>query len=466
MSRACMSNNLSLQTEQFKRFKQHLTGSLTQPGEKEYDAQRTPWLRVVDQFPAVIVNAANTQDVVETIRFVRETEVDLAVQNTGHGIALPCNGGVLLRLSEMKATQVNAADSTATVEPGVVSGELLQKAEPYGLAYPAGQVPNVGVIGYTLGGGVGWLARKMGAACRAVQSATVVLADGSVVTTSAAENPDLFWALRGGGGNFGIVTALTVKLVQLGKVFGGLAYYRMKDAADVLRFYRDWTPTLTDNTSTILRLMKLPPKPNLLLHLLTETCAIGVCHADETTAARLHDELKRFKAPVLDQLEVRPYPDMGQFDEASHLDGSSTYSHLESLKDLSDPVIDGLVDIATTRIPPLTMLELQQLGGVLSQEQAEETAYTAPAAPFFLHAVSPAMNNSLSELAVATKEAFDSLGPACTGQLSYNFLRGDQQQQVEAAFGPNKYIRLQSLKKKYDPSNLFRLNLNIPPGAN
>ena len=459
-----MPNNISLRTEEFKRFKQRLTGSLTQPGEKEYEGQRTPWLQVVDQFPAVIVNAANTQDVVETVRFSREMEVDLAVQNTGHGIALPCNGGILLRLREMKAIQVNAADGTATVEPGVVSGDLLQKAEPYGLAYPSGQVPNVGVIGYTLGGGIGWLARKVGAACHAVQSATVVLADGSLVTASASENPDLFWALRGGGGNFGVVTALTVKLVRIGEVFGGMAYYRMKDAAEVIRFYRQWTATLTDDTSTILRLMKLPPKPNLLLHLLTETCAIGVCHADEGTAARLHDQLKRFKAPVLDQLETRPYLDMGQFDEASHLDGSATYGHLESLKDLSDPVIDGLVDIAATRIPPLMMFELQHLGGVLSREQAEETAYTAPAAPFFLHAISPAMNNSLSELAITTNEAFDSLGPVYTGQLSYNFLRGDQQKQVPAAFRPDKYTRLQCLKKKYDPSNLFRLNLNIPPG--
>ena len=211
--------------------------------------------------------------------------------------------------------------------------------------------------------------------------------------------------------------------------------------------------------------MMLPPKPNFLLHLLTETCAIGICHADEATAAGLHDELKRFKAPVLDQLEVRSYLDMGQFDEASHLDGSPTLSHLESLKDLSESVIDGLVDIASTRLPPLMMLELQQLGGILSQEQAEVTAYTAPAAPFFLHAVSPAMNNSLAELAVATKEAIDSLGSVYTGQVSYNFLRGDQQPRVPAAFGPDKYARLQSLKNKYDPSNLFRLNLNIPPAT-
>lgn len=459
-----MSTPNLIAREPLKRFRHRLTGSLTEPEENGYDQQRTPWLQVVDQFPAAIVNAANTQDVVETVRFAREMGVDLAVQNTGHGIARPCNGGVLLRLSGMKGIQVRPDDGTATVEPGVLSGELLKEAEPHGLAYASGQVSNVGVMGYTLGGGTGWLGRKVGAACHAVQSATVVLADGSVVTASAAENPDLFRALRGGGGNFGVVTALTVRLVRVRKVFGGMAYYRIKDAPEVIRFYREWTATLSDDTSTVLRLMKIPPKPRFLLHLLTETCAIGVCHAEERTADRLHDQITRFKSPVIDQLEVRPYLEMSDFDEASDLAGSPTYQHLESLKDLSDPVVDGLVDIARTRIPPLMMVELQHLTGALGREPAEPAAYTEPTAPYFLHIVSPAIDSSLAELATATREAFDSLGPVYTGQACYNFLRGDEQDRVPAAFGPDQYARLQALKKKYDPSNLFRLNLNIPPG--
>lgn len=452
-----------LKTEDIQNFKQRLVGSITEPGGEIYDKQRTPWLQVVDQHPAVIVNAANTQDIVETVRFAREKDADLAVQNTGHGVALPCNGGVLLRLSEMREIQVNAADRTATAEPGVDAGELLKQTEPHGLAYPSGQVPGVGVTGYTLGGGVGWLVRKLGAASRALESATVVLADGSVVTASASENPDLFWALRGGGGNFGIVASLTVKLTPMNKVFGGMAYYRMKDAPDVLRFYRDWTANLSNDTSATFRLMKLPPKPNYLLHLLTEACAIGVCHADEGTASKLHDELKQFKTPVLDQLDVRAYSDMGQFDEASDLDGSATYGQAESLRDLSEEVVENIVNVAGMHIPPIMMFEIQQLGGALSQEKADDIAYTAPDAPFFFHTVAPAIKNSLSELAVATKEAFDSLGPIFTGHVPYNFLRGDQQDRVRDAFGPDKYTQLQSLKKKFDPSNLFRLNLNVPP---
>jgi len=452
-----------MHTDTLQRLKQRVKCTVVVPGDGEYDKQRTPWLEVVNQLPLAIVNAEALQDIIETIRFVRENGLPLAVQNTGHGIASPCNSGVLLRLSHMKAVTVDAKTRTATVEPGVQSGELLAKTEPFGLAYPAGQVSNVGAIGYTLGGGVGWLARKLGAACHAVQSATLVLADGSVVTASAAENPDLFWAIRGGGGNFGVVASLTVGLTPLRNVFGGMAYYRMEDAPEVLRFYRQWTADLSENTSTVLRLMQLPPKPTYLLHLRAmETCAIGICHADEGSAETLHEQLKRFKAPVWDDLKVLPYSEMSLLDQASNLNGSPTYGNLECLKGLSDSVIDGLAEIVKQRCPPLVQIELQHLGGALNLGN-EAASYTAPQAPFFLHFISPTIKASLHELSAATKEAYASLGPVFTGEVSYNFLRGDQQDRVPAAFGSEKYARLQGIKKQYDPTNLFRLNMNIPP---
>ena len=452
-----------MQTDILQRLKQRVRCAVVAPGDREYDAQRTPWLEVVRQLPLAIVNAETTQDIAETVHFVRENDLPLAVQNTGHGIALPCNSGILLRLSAMKAVAVDAEAQTATLEPGVQSGELLAKTQPLGLAYPAGQVSNVGVIGYTLGGGVGWLARKHGAACRAVQSATVVLADGSVQAVSAAENADLFWALRGGGGNFGVVTSLTVRLVPLGTVFGGIAYYAMKDAPEVLRLYREWSAELSGDTSTVLRLMQLPPTPANLLHLrATQTCAIGLCHADRGSAEALHRRLKHLKAPLWDDLKTLPYADMSQLDQASHLNGSPTYGNLEALKELSDPVLDGLMEIAAQRFPPLVQIELQQLGGALGAED-EAVAYTAPRSPFFLHLISPTLQASLEELAAATQDAYRSLGPVFTGEVSYNFLRGDQQDRVPDAFSPEKYQRLQSLKAQYDPANLFRLNMNIPP---
>ena len=281
--------------------------------------------------------------------------------------------------------------------------EVRQAVESFRRDDP-GQVSNVGVSGYTLGGGVGWIGRKVGAACHAVVSATVVLADGLVVTASESENPDLLWALKGGGDNFGVVASLTVGLVPLTKIFGGMAYYNMKDAPEVLRFYREWTAELGNDTSTTLRLMRLPPKPHFLLHGLMETCALGVCHTDEATAEELHRRITELKKPALDDLKLRPYSEMAGFDEASETKGSPTYGDVECLRELTDDVLDGLVRVAQERIPPLMQVELQQLGGELRAERSDATAYTAPQAPFILHVVSPAMDASLAELALATKE--------------------------------------------------------------
>lgn len=447
-----------------EQLRTRVTGSVVVRGDKGYDEQRKPWLQVLDQHPSVIVNAAGVPDIIEAIRIARELELPLGVQSTGHGIAAPCNEGILLRLSDMKEIAVDASARTATIGPGVCSGELLTAAEPHGLAYPSGQVSSVGVIGYTLGGGFGWLGRKAGVACNFIQSATVVLADGSVVVASETENTDLFWAIRGSGGNFGVVASMTVRLIPLAQIFGGTAYYRMEDAPEVLRFYREWSAGLSDNTSTYLRLMSVPPTPSSLLHLRsTKACAIGICHADPATADALHEEIRNFKVPAIDDLKLRPYSEMASFDEASNEKESATFSHVECLADLSDRVLDGVLGIARTHLPPLVLLELQQLGGALDRAPAVDMAYTAPKAPFYFKVVSPTLNTTLEELAPITKEAVKSLGAVYSGEVSFNWLRGDQQAKVATAFGVEKYKRLQQVKAKFDPTNLFRLNLNIPP---
>ncbi len=459
-----MSSKQKYPSDALERLRSKITGSMVLPGDRAYDKQRRPWLEVVEQRPSVIVNAISVEDIVATIRTAGELGLPLGVQNTGHGIAVACNEGILLRLSEMKEIKVDATAETAMIGPGVISGELLAAVEPHGFVYPSGQVSNVGVVGYTLGGGYGWLGRKVGAACNTVRSAIVVLADGSVVVASASENPDLFWAIRGGGGNFGVIASMTVGLIRVGPVFGGTAYYRMEDAPEVLRFYRDWSAGLSDDTSTYLRLMKVPPLPSFLLHLRsTETCAIGICDVNPASAEQLQDQIKSFKAPAIDDLKLRPYSEMASFDQASDEKGSSAYSHVECLRDLSDDVLGGVLNLAKTRIPPLMQVELQQLGGALHRTPVDAVSYTAPTAPFYLKLVSPTLETTLEELAPLTKEAVQSLGAVFTGEISYNWLRGDQQNLVPHAFGAERYKRLQELKAKFDPSNLFRLNLNIPP---
>ena len=441
-----------------------LSGTVLSDHDKGYDDQRKAWLDVVEQRPSLIVNAATVDDIVEAVRTARDLELSLGVQNTGHGVAVACDEGLLLRLPGMKSVVIDAAAGTATIGPGVTSADLLKAAEPYGFAYPSGQVSSVGMIGYTLGGGYGWLGRKLGAACSYVRAAQVVLADGSVVNASDKENPDLFWALRGGGGNFGVVVSLTVALTPLKNIFGGLVYYRIEDAPEVLRFYRDWTSALSDDTSTYLRLMSVPPKPTNLIHLHgTKACVIGVCHTDLATASELHAQLKTFKKPAIDELAERPYAEMASFDEASNEDSSSTYSHVECLQSLNDDVIDSTLALANSVLPPLVLLELQHLGGALTRLHQPDMAYTPPQAPFYFKLVSPTLNASLQDLALTTKEAIRSMGDVFTGEISYNWMRGDQQAKVPDVYGNYKYKRLQEVKRKYDPTNLFHLNLNIPP---
>jgi len=219
-------------------------------------------------------------------------------------------------------------------------------------------------------------------------------------------------------------------------------------------------------TLVLLRLMQVPPTPKNLLNLLhlhgSQTCAIGICHADELTADALHQQILSFKVPAIDDLDLRPYSEMAQFDEASSLQGAASFSNLECLQELSDSVLNGLAEIARNYLPPLGMIELQQFGGALSAA-GESASYTAPKAPFALHLVSPAISTSLEELARDTRRAYDSLGAVYTGETSYNFLRGDQQHRVRDAFGKTKYTRLKAIKQKYDATNFFSLNINIPP---
>ncbi len=451
-------------SELIAALRQRVSGSVVSPADGDYDRLRQPWLEIVDQRPVAIVNAVSVEDISATVRFATEQGLPLGVQNTGHGITRACDGGILLRLAEMKEIVVDVSNRTATIGPGVNSGELLSRTEEHGLVFPSGQVSNVGVIGYTLGGGLGWLSRKLGAACRFVRSATVVLADGSVVQANEGMNPDLFWALRGGGGNFGVVASITVSLFPLPEVFGGMMYFRMKNALSVLESFREWTSDLGVETCATLRLMKLPPKPRFLLHGITETCAITLCHGDVSTARRVRQQLLAFGEPVIDDLKVRSYREMAQYDEASNRDGSATISHVECLLKLSSDFSQKLLQTSTEKMPTIMQFEVQQLGGRFGDDDPA-LAFQPPQAPFLLHFVSPAMSNSLPELELATRDSINSLGPVFTGESLYNYLRADQQSRVPAVFGPERYARLQQVKRRYDPANVFQLNLNIPPAS-
>lgn len=462
-------NTSKIKSDGFSKSVEQLSGLLEnrlyQPGQKGYDELRTPWLRVVDQYPALIVEAASVGDIIAAVRFAREQSLPLGVMSTGHGISAACDDGLLLRLTKMKRIEINAETGIARIEPGVTSGELLAAAEKRDLVFAGGQVSNVGVFGYALGGGIGWLVRKFGAACAAVRRAEMILADGSFVTADDAENSDLFWAIRGGGGNFGIVASLEVQLEPLENIVGGEVWYPLTAARDVMKFYREWTFGLSEDTSAVLRLEAVAPDAKFPVELRGKTgCMICLCHANPATADDVLKPLLAASPPVANNIKVRRLSEMAQLNPASGTSGARSYEQAEYLKTLSDEVIDGLLTFAEKSILPAMQIEVQQLGGALSPSDASAYAFTPSAAPFLLHwETTETPTTTLAKIAEATQKAVGDLGDVYTGEAYYNYLRGDEQSRIADAFGGGKYERLREIKRKFDPENLFHLNLNIAP---
>lgn len=457
---------MSDSTTQARALDARLDGRALAPGDRDYDALRKPAQALVEQHPAVIAEAASADDVAAAIAFARERALTLAVTATGHGIAAPCDGGLLLHLGTLDAITVDVERRRATIGPGVTAGALLAATEPHGLTYPAGQVTKVGVTGYALGGGMGWLVRKVGPASASVVGADVVLADGSRVHASADEHAELLWALRGGGGNFGVVTALELALHAVPEVYGGDLYYPFSRAAEVLRVYREWAATLGDDTSTVVRLLALPVAhfPGVLRGL--RAVMIGVCHADPDAGPDVLKPLEALGKPLYQNVKRRTLSGLAGLELPSHRARAPGYDQAEYVRELSDAVLDRLLGAADRRLPPLMQVELQQLGGALGRDDARDGAFEPSRAPYLLHLITtPNPLDPLDTVAEATRGLVEALGDALTGEAYFNYLRGDEQARVPRAFGEAKYARLRALRRRYDPDNVFRLNLNVPPAA-
>jgi len=447
-----------------------LTGSLLLPGDARYDQAKAPWSRVIDQHPALIVEATTTDDLVLAVTYARAHRLPLGVQATGHGIAKACDGGLLLKLDKLNTIALDVPARRVRVGPGVNWQELLAQTQPHGLVGLSGQVSSVGVIGYTLGGGIGWLVRKHGEACEYVVGATVVLASGEVVHASATEHPDLFWALRGGGGNLGVVAELELELLsEPHDVLAGQRWYPMARVAELLPLYRDWAATLGSATSTVFRLMSVPDQEPFPASIRGKAaCVVGLCHADPATQAQVRASLDVFGEPALDQLKTMPYAAVAAMEPASHEPSAVTYDQVGFLWELSDEAISLLVELGQSEFPPLFQLEILQLGGHLTPSIAGPTpdqASRTPTAAFLLHTVTMPEQSGWEKVVPATDETFARLAPVLTGELYYNYMRGDQQSQIAAAFTESAFLRLREVKRRYDPENIFRLNLNIEPAA-
>jgi FAD/FMN-containing dehydrogenase len=452
-----------------KEFEDGLHGSLVQPGDAAYDEARSIWNGVHDCRPAVIARCADAADVRHAIGFARSEGLDVAVRGGGHSIPgfSTCDDGLVIDLSPMKGVEVDVAGRTAVVEGGVIWGELDAATQEHGLATTGGLVSTTGVAGFTLGGGIGWLMRKHGLACDNLRSAEVVTADGQLLTASATENADLFWGLRGGGGNFGIVTAFEFGLHPVGPtVTAGPVFYPGERAEEVMRFYRDFVGDLPDELTTLVNLLTAPPAPFLPeeWHGKKLVALIGCYSGDTKEGAKAMQPLRELGDPVADLIGPMPYVQMQGLIDALWPRGTKAYMKAGYLRELDDHAIETMARYHQDATSPSSEIHIQHFGGAVSRVDEEATAYGERQAPFVLNTIAVTHEpGGLDTHVDWAQRLYADLEPSLTGGAYINFLSAEGEERVKAAYGAEKFARLRALKDRYDPTNLFRLNQNIPP---
>jgi FAD/FMN-containing dehydrogenase len=440
----------------------------TSPG---YDAARRIWNGAIDRRPACIARCTGVADAVAAVRFARERDLLVAVRSGGHGVAghATCDGGLVIDLSAMKGIRVDPSSGTATAQAGVLWGELDRETQLHGLATVGGIVTHTGIAGLTLGGGLGWLMRKHGATVDNLLSVDLVTADGDLVTAGADDNPELFWGVRGGGGNFGIVTSFEYRLHPVGPiVLAGPVFHRLEHAPEVLRFYREFAAAAPDELTTIFELSVAQPLPFLPAHAHGKPIAwIGACYAGPPQdGVRVVRPLKEFGRPIGDLLEPKPYLTLQSSFDPFVPHGWHRYWKSVELPALTDDAVDILVEHAAAQTSPKSYCIVFQLGGALNRVGAEETAFSQRDGAFNvnINAVWTEDDPDPERHIAWARDFFAALQPHAAERVYVNFLGDEGDARVRQAYGARSYERLVELKRAYDPSNFFRLNQNIQPG--
>jgi hypothetical protein len=444
-------------------------GELVGPGDGGYDEHRKVWNGSIDRHPGLIARCAGVADVRHAVRFAREHGLVVAVRGGGHsfpGLSV-CDDGMLIDLAPMKGIRVDPEAGTARAQAGVLLGELDRETQSFGLAVPAGIVTHTGLAGLTLGGGIGWIMRKYGLTIDQLQSVDVITADGEFVRASEDHNADLFWGVRGGGGNFGIVTEFEFRLNPLGPyVVAGPVFWSMEDAPDVLRFYRDWIADCPDELMTIVVQRRAPALPVVPPDLVGKlVMAVVACYAGPIEdGERVVRPLKDFGSPVLDLCQPKPYLAHQQTFDPSFRHGWWYYVRSCDVAELTDDVIDIVVEHGARIMSPVSSIALWQMGGAVARVGESETAFNGRDAGFTfnINGNSQTADGFEGERRWA-RDYWSALAPHHTS-VYVNFLMEEGEERVRQAYGADKYDRLKALKRTYDPTNFFRLNQNIKPG--
>ena len=453
---------VAIDGDALQRLRSTMHGPVLLPAAPGYDEARQVWNAMIDRRPAVIARCTSAADVAAAIRFARQHELLISIRGGGHNVAgsAVCDDGLMIDLALMKGIQVDPQTRTARAEPGVLWQELDRETQAFNLAAVGGVVGTTGIAGLTLGGGQGWLNGKHGLTCDNLLSADVVMADGTLLRASPTENEDLFWALRGAGANFGVVTSFEYRLHEVGpQILGGLVIHPVDRVRDVLRFYREFAAGQPDELTTYAGILTSPDGHPVIALV---PCYVGNLADGERALA----PLRAFGSPVVDTVAPCSYLDQQAILTAGFPHGRLNYWKSGLTREISDPAIEILADYAT-RIPsPHSAIAIADTHGAYSRVGAQETAYSHRDAPFDLVILSSWADAAESDRNVAwTRELYAAVSPHLSGGVYVNDLdRDETEDRVRSAYGVN-YERLVALKARFDPTNVFRMNNNIKPVA-
>jgi FAD/FMN-containing dehydrogenase len=443
-------------------------GTVALPGEDGYDAARTIWNAMIDRRPGLVVRCLGAADVMNAVALARDEKLLVAVRGGGHNIAgnAVCDGGLLIDLSLMRSVRVDPASNTARVEPGATLADFDKEAQQFGLATPLGINSTTGVAGLTLGGGMGWTTRKLGLTVDNLISADVVTADGKLVRASATENPDLFWALRGGGGNFGIVTSFEFKLHPLGpEVLSGLIVHPLEVAGELLSQFRRLAREAPEELTTWVVMRKAPPLPFLPAEWHgKEVLVFAACYAgDMKEGEKALKALRSLGKPIADVIAPHPFTAWQAAFDPLLTPGARNYWKSHDFADLPDGAISAILKGVRELPSPECEVFIAHVGGAMARIPVNATPWPNRDAHFIMNVHTRWQDKAQDQACIAwARHLFKATAPFASDSVYVNFMPDDEDDRVEKAYGTN-YRRLAEIKRRYDPANLFRMNQNIRP---
>ncbi len=439
-----------------QQFKSGLRGEVLDPGNDGYSSARRVWNGLIDRYPALIVRCTENNDVLRAVQFARSQNLPLAVRGGGHsspGYSV-CDGGLVIDLSQMKGISIDPVAGRARTQAGLRLGEFVSQTQAFGFATTTGTVGGTGLSGLTLGGGIGWLMGKYGLTIDNLLSVDIVTADGRVLKANATENPELFWGVRGGGGNFGIVTSFEFRLHPVTTVLAGKVIYPIKQAREMLRFYREFTARASDELTAYASLVTTPAG--------LPAAEITLCYSGSPDEGERHIEaLRKFGSPINDMIHPKPYLKTVSMLRAAPA-GRSYYERSSTLEQLSDEAIDTIVEYGRACTSPFSQVLIQHIHGAASRVHPTGTAFAQRQESYIL-GIFAAWNDDEAQKHIEwTRSFWTATRRFASSGVYVNFLGDEGEERIRASYGVN-YQRLVALKNRYDPTNFFHLNQNIKP---